>query len=179
MAVANNCLDFRNDTVDAAGNGAGTQRHRPVRRDLPPECRRPHRHCPTALGRSRYASGDRDRAKAHRSGFGVRNFNTWDLAQRFESADARYQLAVMVAASKTALAELLRRLRRRHSPLRLYSGQAWAAGTSASQLVEYAWQSALIACRQSCGMTRKWSSSRTRRSRGLVSWASQIRALGQ
>jgi Ca-activated chloride channel family protein len=43
------------------------------------------------------------------------NFNTWDLAENFEGADPRYQLAVVVAQ----YAELLR-----HSP--------WAAGTSAS-----------------------------------------------
>ena len=40
------------------------------------------------------------------------NFNTWDLAESFEQADPRYQLAVVVAQ----YAELLR-----HSP--------WAAGT--------------------------------------------------
>jgi Ca-activated chloride channel family protein len=51
------------------------------------------------------------------------NFNTWDLAQSFESADPRYQLAVVVAQ----YAEMLR-----HSP--------WAAGTSASQLVEHAYR---------------------------------------
>jgi Ca-activated chloride channel family protein len=43
------------------------------------------------------------------------NFNTWDLAQSFEQADARYQLAVIVSQ----YAEVLR-----HSP--------WATGTSAS-----------------------------------------------
>jgi hypothetical protein len=51
------------------------------------------------------------------------NFNTWDLAQSFESADPRYQLAVVVAQ----YAELLR-----HSP--------WTAGTSGSQLVEHAYR---------------------------------------
>jgi hypothetical protein len=60
-------LDFRNNAVDAgeigaAGNGADTQRHRPVRGHLPPQCRRAHRHRLAALGRPRYPSGDRDRA---------------------------------------------------------------------------------------------------------------------
>jgi Ca-activated chloride channel family protein len=80
------------------------------------------------------------------------NFNTWDLAQSFESADPRYQLAVVVAQ----YAELLR-----HSP--------WAAGTSASQLVEQAYRlSSLL-----------WDDPDVVEFASLVSRASQIRALGQ
>ena len=88
---------------------------------------------------------------------GVRNFNTWDLAQRFEDADPRYQLAVVVAQ----YAELLRRLRRPHSP--------WAAGTSASQLVEHAYRLSSIL----------WDDPEVVEFASLVSQASQIRALGQ
>ncbi|MFN2265856.1 MAG: hypothetical protein ACK2UM_16470, partial [Anaerolineales bacterium] len=79
------------------------------------------------------------------------NFNTWDLAQSFESADPRYQLAVVVAQ----YAELLR-----HSP--------WAAGTYASQLVEHAYRiSSLL-----------WDDTEVTEFASLVSRASQIRALG-
>lgn len=48
------------------------------------------------------------------------NFNTWDLAQRFEDADPRYQLAVLTAQ----YAELLR-----HSP--------WTRGTSAHDFTNH------------------------------------------
>jgi hypothetical protein len=51
------------------------------------------------------------------------NFNTWDLAANFEEASPHYQLAVIVAQ----YAEVFR-----HNP--------WAAGTSASQLVEQAYR---------------------------------------
>lgn len=49
------------------------------------------------------------------------NFNTWDMSHSFDQADARYQLAVVVAQ----YAELLR-----NSP--------WAYGSSLGQLVPYA-----------------------------------------
>jgi hypothetical protein len=80
------------------------------------------------------------------------NFRTWDLAASFEDASPRYQLAVVVAQ----YAELLR-----HSP--------WAAGTSASQLVEQAY-------RLSSGL---WDDPEVAEFASLVSRASQIRALGQ
>jgi len=61
-------------------------------------------------------------------------------------------------------AELLR-----HSPLRLHSGQAWAAGTSASQLVEQAYRLSSVL----------WDDPEVVEFASLVSRASQIRALGQ
>jgi hypothetical protein len=76
------------------------------------------------------------------------NFNSWDLAQSFEQADTRYQLAVVVAK----YAELLR-----HSP--------WAAGSFASQLVEHAYRvSSLL-----------WEDTEVTEFASLVSRASQIR----
>ena len=83
---------------------------------------------------------------------GVNKFNTWDLAQSFESADSRYQLAVVVAQ----YAELLR-----HSP--------WAAGTSASQLVEQAYRLSSVL----------WGDPEVMEFASPVSRASQIRVLGQ
>ena len=79
------------------------------------------------------------------------NFNTWDLAASFEQADPRYQLAVVVAQ----YAEVLR-----NSP--------WAAGTSASQLVEQAYRLSSIL----------WDDAEVVEFASLVSRASQIRALG-
>jgi hypothetical protein len=80
------------------------------------------------------------------------NFNTWDLAESFEQADPRYQLAVIVAQ----YAELLR-----HSP--------WATGTSSQQLVDHAYRlSSLL-----------WDDADVVEFASLVSRASQIRALGQ
>jgi Ca-activated chloride channel family protein len=80
------------------------------------------------------------------------NFNTWDLMTSFESAAPRYQLAVVVAQ----YAEFLR-----HSP--------WAAGTSIHQLVDHAYRlSSLL-----------WDDAEVVEFAGLVSRASQIRALGQ
>jgi hypothetical protein len=79
------------------------------------------------------------------------NFNTWDLAQSFESVDPRYQLAVIVVQ----YAEMLR-----HSP--------WAAETYASQLIEHAYRiSSLL-----------WDDRNVVEFASLVSQASQIRALG-
>jgi Ca-activated chloride channel family protein len=133
--------DFRNDTVDAGEIGAG--------------------HSATAL----YAVTFRPNADGRIATVQLRwedpdthqvteingNFNTWDLAQSFESADPRYQLAVVVAQ----YAELLR-----HSP--------WAAGTSASQLVEQAYRLSSIL----------WDDPEVVEFASLVSRASQIRALG-
>ncbi len=119
-----NRLDFRNDAVDA-GEIATVQ----LRWENPDP-----------------PQSDRDRAVT-----GVSNFNTWDLAQNFESADPRYQLAAIVAQ----YAELLR-----HSP--------WAAGTSSQQLVNHAyWLSSLL-----------WDDAEVIEFASLVSRASQIRALG-
>jgi hypothetical protein len=80
------------------------------------------------------------------------NFNTWDLAQSFEQADPRYQLAVIVSQ----YAEVLR-----YSP--------WATGTSASQLVDHACRLSLIL----------WDDQEVVEFASLVSQASQIRALGR
>ena len=133
--------DFRNDTVDAGEIGAG--------------------HSATAL----YAVTFRPNADGRIATVQLRwedpdthevteingNFNTWDLAESFESADPRYQLAVVVAQ----YAEMLR-----HSP--------WAAGTSASQLVEQAYRiSSLL-----------FDDAEVAEFASLVSRANQIRALG-
>jgi Ca-activated chloride channel family protein len=134
--------DFRNDAVDAGEIGAG--------------------HSATAL----YAVTFRPNADGRIATVQLRwedpdshqvteingNFNTWDLAQSFENADPRYQLAVVVAQ----YAELLR-----HSP--------WAAGTSASQLVEQAYRLSSVL----------WDDPEVVEFASLVSRASQIRALGQ
>lgn len=74
------------------------------------------------------------------------------MAQRFENADHRYQLAVVVMQ----YAELLR-----HSP--------WAAGTFSSRLVEQAYRLSSIL----------WDYLDVVEFASLVSRASQIRALGQ
>ena len=101
---------------------------------------------PANCAEKRHASGDRDRAVT-----GASNFNTWDLAASFKQADPRYQLAVVVAQYADVL---------RHSP--------WAAGTSASQLVEHAYRlSALL-----------WDDAEVVEFANLVSRANQIRALG-
>jgi len=95
----------------------------------------------------------------------IGNFNTWDLAQSFEQADPRYQLAVVVSQ----YAELLR-----HSILRCHSGQAWAAGTSGSQLIQHAYRRSSVL----------WDDPEVvefavpREPGALVSRARQIRALG-
>jgi Ca-activated chloride channel family protein len=134
-------LDFRNDAVDAGEIGAG--------------------HSATAL----YAVTFRPNADGRIATVQLRwedpdthqvteingNFNTWDLAESFEQADLRYQLAVIVAQ----YAEMLR-----HSP--------WAVGSSASQLVEHAYRiSSLL-----------WDDTDVTEFASLVSRASQIRALG-
>ena len=133
--------DFRNDAVDAGEIGAG--------------------HSATAL----YAVTFRPNADGRIATVQLRwedpdthqvteingNFNTWDLAQSFESADPRYQLAVIVMQ----YAEMLR-----HSP--------WAAGTYGSQLVEHAYRISSIL----------WDDTEVTEFASLVSRASQIRALG-
>jgi Ca-activated chloride channel family protein len=133
--------DFRNDTVDAGEIGAG--------------------HSATAL----YAVTFRPNADGRIATVQLRwedpdthevteingNFNTWDLADSFESADPRYQLAVIVAQ----YAELLR-----HSP--------WAAGTYPSQIVDHAYRISSIL----------WDDPEVVEFASLVSRASQIRALG-
>jgi len=133
--------DFRNDAVDAGEIGAG--------------------HSATAL----YAVTFRPNAQGRIATVQLRwedpdthqvteingNFNTWDLAQSFEQADPRYQLAVVVAQ----YADLLR-----NSP--------WAAGTSAQQLVNHAYRlSSLL-----------WEDAEVVEFASLVSRASQIGALG-
>ena len=133
--------DFRNDAVDAGEIGAG--------------------HSATAL----YAVTFRPNADGRIATVQLRwedpdthqvteingNFNTWDLAQSFEQADPRYQLAVVVAqyakCSATALGP---------------------PGHPASN-----WSTMLTGCHPSCGMRPKWLNSAN-----LVSRASQIRALG-
>jgi Ca-activated chloride channel family protein len=134
--------DFRNDTVDAGEIGAG--------------------HSATAL----YAVTFRPNAEGRIATVQLRwedpdthkvteingNFNTWDLSQSFEQADPRYQLAVIVAQ----YADLLR-----HSP--------WAAGSSASHLVEHAYRLSSIF----------WDDPEVVEFASLVSRANQIRALGQ
>jgi Ca-activated chloride channel family protein len=132
--------DFRNDAVDAGEIGAG--------------------HSATAL----YAVTFRPNAQGRIATVQLRwedpdthkvteingNFNTWDLAQSFEQADPRYQLAVVVAQ----YADLLR-----HSP--------WAAGTSAQQLVNHAYRLSSL----------MWEDPEVVEFASLVSRASQIGAL--
>jgi Ca-activated chloride channel family protein len=140
MAVASNSLDFHNDTVDAGEIGAG--------------------HSATAL----YAVLLRPNANGRLATIQLRwedpgshqvteingNFNTWDLAQSFEQADPRYQLAVVVAQ----YAEMLR-----HSP--------WAAETYPSQMVDHAYRLSSIL----------WNDTGVVEFANFVSRASQIRAL--
>jgi Ca-activated chloride channel family protein len=134
--------DFRNDAVDAGEIGAG--------------------HSATAL----YAVTFRPNADGRIATVQLRwedpdthevteingNFNTWDLAESFEEADPRYQLAVIVAQ----YAEMLRQ-----SP--------WAAETYASQLVDHAYRISSIL----------WEDTDVVEFASLVSRASQIQALGQ
>ena len=133
--------DFRNDAVDAGEIGAG--------------------HSATAL----YAVTFRPNADGRIATVQLRwedpdthqvteingNFNTWDLAESFESADPHFQLAVIVAQ----YAEMLR-----HSP--------WAAETYGSQLVEHAYRISSIL----------WEDTEVTEFASLVSRANQIRALG-
>jgi Ca-activated chloride channel homolog len=80
------------------------------------------------------------------------NYNTWDLATRFENASARYQLSVVVAQ----YAEILRQ-----SP--------WAGETTINHLVEHAYRLS----------SQLYGDSEVMEFANLVSRASQIQALGQ
>ena len=133
--------DFRNDAVDAGEIGAG---HSATA--LYAVMFRPNTDGRIATVQLRWEDPDTHQVTEING-----NFNTWDLAQRFEDADPRYQLAVIVAQ----YAELLRQ-----SP--------WAAGISASQLVEQAYRLSSVL----------WDDPEVVEFASLVSRASQIRALG-
>jgi Ca-activated chloride channel family protein len=133
--------DFRDDTVDAGEIGAGLSASA-----LYAVMFRPNAEGRIATVQLRWEDPDTHKVTEING-----NFNTWDLAQSLEQADPRYQLAVIVAQ----YAELLR-----HSP--------WAAGTSASQLVEHAYRLSSIL----------WDDPEVVEFAGLVSRANQIRALG-
>jgi Ca-activated chloride channel family protein len=133
--------DFRNDAVDAGEIGAG---HSATA--LYAVMFRPNTEGRIATVQLRWEDPDTHQVTKING-----NFNTWDLAQSFESADPRYQLAAVVAQ----YAEVLR-----HSP--------WAAGTSASQLVEQAYRLSSVL----------WDDPEVVEFASLVSRASQIRALG-
>jgi Ca-activated chloride channel family protein len=134
--------DFRDDTVDAGEIGAG---HSATA--LYAVMFRPNAEGRIATVQLRWEDPDTHKVTEING-----NFNTWDLSASFEQADPRYQMAVVVAQ----YAELLRR-----SP--------WAAGTSASQLVEQAYRISSIL----------WDDPEVVEFASLVSRASQIRALGQ
>lgn len=106
-------LDFRNDAVDAGEIGAG---HSATALDA--VTFRPNAEGRIATVQLRWEDPDTHKVTEING-----NFNTWDLTVSFESADPRYQLAVIVAQ----YAELLR-----HSP--------WAAETCASQRVDHAYR---------------------------------------
>jgi len=132
--------DFRNDAVDAGEIGAG---HSATA--LYAVTFRPNSNGRIATVQLRWENPDTHQVTEING-----NFNSWDMAQSFEKADPRYQLAVVVAQ----YAEMLR-----HSP--------WAAGASASQLVEHAYRLSSIL----------WEDTEVTEFAGLVSRASQIRAL--
>ena len=103
--------DFRNDTVDAGEIGAG---HSAVA--LYAVLLNPGAQGRIATVQLRWKNPDTQQVTEING-----NFNTWDLTPGFESADARYQLAVVVAQ----YAELLR-----FSP--------WAHGSSIGQVLMHA-----------------------------------------
>ena len=103
--------DFRNDAVDAGEIGAGHT----VTALYAVQLR------PGATGRIATAQLRWEDPDTHQVTEINGNFNTWNMAQSFEEASSRYQLAVVVAQ----YAELLR-----HSP--------WAQGTTFSQLLNHA-----------------------------------------
>jgi Ca-activated chloride channel family protein len=105
--------DFRNDSVDAGEIGAGHSATALYAVQLHPQ----------AQGRIATVQLRWEDPETHRAEEINGNFNTWDLAQSFEGADPRYQLAVVVAQ----YAEVLRR-----SP--------WAGETSLHQLVDHAYR---------------------------------------
>ncbi len=133
--------DFRNDAVDAGEIGAGhsaTALYAVTFR-------------PNADGRIATVQLRWEDPESHKVTEINGNFNTWDLAESFESADPRFQLAVIVAQ----YAEMLR-----HSP--------WATETYASQLVDHAYRISSIL----------WDDTEVTEFANLVSRASQIKALG-
>ena len=103
--------DFRNDAVDAGEIGAGHT----VTALYAVQLR------PGATGRIATVQLRWEDPDTHQVTEINGNFNTWNMAQSFEEASSRYQLAVVVAQ----YAELLR-----HSP--------WAQGTTFSQLLNHA-----------------------------------------
>lgn len=103
--------DFRNDAVDAGEIGAG---HSAVA--LYALVLYPNVQGRIATVQLRWENPDTFQVTEING-----NFNTWDLAPTFDQADARYQLAVVVAQ----YAELLR-------------GSPWASGSSIGQLAPYA-----------------------------------------
>ena len=133
--------DFRNDAVDAGEIGAG---HSATA--LYAVTFRPNANGRIATVQLRWEDPDSHQVTEING-----NFNTWDLAESFEQADPRYQLAVVVMQ----YAELLR-----HSP--------WAAGTYGSQLVEHAYRLSSML----------WDDPEVVEFASLVSRANQIRALG-
>jgi Ca-activated chloride channel family protein len=133
--------DFRNDAVDAGEIGAG---HSATA--LYAVTFRPNTDGRIATVQLRWEDPDSHQVTEING-----NFNTWDLASSFEEASPRYQLTVLVAQYADVL---------RHSP--------WAAGTSASQLVEQAYRLSSVL----------WDDPEVVEFASLVSRASQIQALG-
>jgi len=132
--------DFRDDSVDAGEIGAGHSATALYAVQLHPQ----------AQGRIATVQLRWEDPETHHVEEINGNFNTWDLAQSFEQADPRYQLAVVVAQ----YAEVLRR-----SP--------WAGETSLHQLVDHAYRlNALL-----------YTDSEVGEFASLVSRASQIKAL--
>ncbi|MGD2155649.1 MAG: von Willebrand factor type A domain-containing protein [Anaerolineales bacterium] len=105
--------DFRDDTVDAGEIGAGHSATALYAVQLQPQ----------AQGRIATVQLRWEDPDSHRVQEINGNFNTWDLASSFDSANTRYQLAVVVSQ----YAELLRR-----SP--------WAGETSIHHLVDHAYR---------------------------------------
>ena len=105
--------DFRNDSVDAGEIGAGHSATALYAVQL-----RPGAQGRIATVQLRWKDPDNHQVKEING-----NFNTWDLAQRFEDTSPRYQLAVVVMQ----YAEVLR-----HSP--------WAYDVSMSQIAGFAAQ---------------------------------------
>jgi hypothetical protein len=132
-------LDFRNDAVDAGEIGHSATALYAV-------MFRPNANGRIATVQLRWEDPDTHEVTEING-----NFNTWDLAESFEQADPRYQLAVVVAQ----YAEVLR-----NSP--------WAAGTYSSSLVDHAYRLSSIL----------WEDPDVVEFASLVSRASQIRALG-
>jgi Ca-activated chloride channel homolog len=105
--------DFRNDSVDAGEIGAGHSATALYAVQL-----RPGAQGRIATAQLRWKDPDNHQVEEING-----NFNTWDLAQRFEETSPRYQLAVVVMQ----YAEILR-----HSP--------WAYNVSMSQIAGFAAQ---------------------------------------